>query len=230
MTQLPTQNTVKTSAQSAPEQVIFYHSPFSRSGGVLWLLEELGVDYQTRLVDFRTTGTAPESYRQIQPHKKVPAIQHRGVIVTERAAICTYLADAFPAAGLAPALDNPARGPYLSALVYCDSVVDPCIAARYLGFEYQASGVSFGGFEDMVQNLERQLTRQPYLAGEQFTAADTQLGSGLLWTIQMKMFPDKPVFQDYLARLSERPAFKRWQELDNSPAASAFSEAVLQNA
>lgn len=200
-----------------PEQaddLIFYHAPFSRSGGVFWLLEELGVKYQTRLVDFRGSEGAPESYREIQAHKKVPAIVHKGVVITERAAICVYLADAFPQAGLAPALTDPARGPYLSALVYCDAVVDPCIAIHHLGGDYPAANVSFGAYEDVVNHLEKLLSKQPYAAGEHFTAADTQLGSGLNWTIQMQMFPDKPVFRDYLARVTSRPAFQRWLALD----------------
>lgn len=210
-----TTNTESTLNQTSSDKaLIFYHAPFSRSGGVLWLLEELGVDYELRRVEM---GQAPESYRAIQPHKKVPAIVHKGVVITERAAICAYLGDAFPAAGLAPAIDDPARGPYLSALVYCDAVMDPCIAVNSQNWDYVPMHFSFGGFEDLVNHLERKLASQPYAAGERFTAADTQLGTGLMWTIQMKMFPDRPVFADYIARVSDRPAFKRWQALDAAP-------------
>lgn len=202
------------------KDLIFYHAPFTRSGGVLWLLEELGVDYQLEIVDF-SSGSAPESYREVHPHKKVPAIVHNGVVITERAAICTYLADAFPEAGLAPALTDPARGPYLSALVYCDAVVDPCIAINHLGGTYPAANVSFGAFEDVVKHLENLLSRQPYAAGEVFTAADTQLGTGLSWTTQMQMFPDKPVFKAYIDRVTSRPAYQRMMALDNPAPALA---------
>lgn len=202
---------------SVQQDLIFYHAPFSRSAGVLWLLEELGVEYSLRLVNIQHPEQVPETYRQIQPHKKVPALVYRGTVITERAAICTWLADTFPAAGLAPALDDPARGPYLSALVYCDAVVDPCIAIRSQGWDYPAANFSFGGFEDMVRHLERTLSRQPYIAGQHFTAADTQLGIGLNWTMQMQMFPERPVFTDYVQRLSQRPAFARAQALDAGP-------------
>ena len=108
----------------------FYHAPWSRSSGVFWLLEELGVDYSLEIVDIRAKGGVAESYRAIQPNKKVPAIVHDGVTVTERAAICIHLADAFPEAGLAPAIGDPRRGPYLTWMVYSDSVFDPAVAAR----------------------------------------------------------------------------------------------------
>jgi glutathione S-transferase len=136
----------------------FYHAPWSRGSGVLWLLEELAVDYELIHIDIRAEEGAPEWYRAIQPNKKVPAIEHDGVVITERAAITVYLADAFPQEGLAPVIGDPARGPYLSATVYCDSVFDPCISARAHGLNYRSNDYSFGLFEDMVAHLERRLT------------------------------------------------------------------------
>ena len=117
----------------------FYCAPWSRASGVFWLLEELGQPYEIEIVDIRAPGGVPESYREIQPNKKVPAIDHDGTVVTERAAICIYLADAFPEAGLAPAIGDKARAGYLTWLVYCDSVFDPAIAARaqWLGIPEQ---------------------------------------------------------------------------------------------
>lgn len=193
----------------------FYHAPWSRASGTLWLLEELGVDYQMELVDIRMEGGLPEAYRRIQPNKKVPAIEHDGVIITERAAITTYLADAFPQAGLAPAIGDKDRGPYLTMTVYCDSVFDPCVAARAHGLSYKSNDYSFGVFDDMVAYLDRILNERTYAAGDRFTAADTQLGSAVHFTMNiLKVLPEKPSFTRYLERIAQRPAYQRAQAKD----------------
>lgn len=196
----------------------FYHAPRSRSFGVLWLLEELGLPYEMEIVDIRAPGGAPESYRAIQPSKKVPAIVHDGIVVTERAAISAYLADAFPAAGLAPAIGDPRRGPYLTALAYVDGVADPAIAARVHGWTYESIAFSFGSFDDMVAHLDQRLTAQPYAAGDSFTAADTQMGAMVFYGLNMLgVLPDRPSFRDYLGRVTARPAFQRTGEKDDGP-------------
>lgn len=193
----------------------FYHAPWSRSSGVLWLLEELGVPYETEIVDIRAVGGVPESYRAIQPNKKVPAIAHDGVAVTERAAITTYLADAFPEAGLAPAIGDPRRGPYLTWNVYCDSVFDPALSAHVHGLRYDSNDYSFGLAEDMIANLERHLSKNDYAAGDRFTAADTQLASGIGYTMDiMKALPEMPPFRAYMNRIVARPAYKKAQGMD----------------
>lgn len=193
----------------------FYHAPWSRASGTLWLLEELGVDYQLELVDIRMEGGLPEAYRRIQPNKKVPAIEHDGVIITERAAITTYLADAFPQAGLAPAIGDKDRGPYLTMTVYCDSVLDPCVAARAHGLSYQSNDYSFGVFDDMVAYVDRILSERAYAAGDRFTAADTQLASAVHFTMHiLKVLPEKPSFLRYLERIAGRPAYQRAQAKD----------------
>lgn len=198
----------------------FYHAPWSRGSAVLWLLEELGVEYELELVDIRAEGGVPEDYRAIQPHKKVPAIVHDGVVVTERAAIAIHLADAFPEAGLAPAIGDPARAPYLAMLVYHDAVFDPCVSARAKGWDYVSNDFSFGLFDDMVAWLEKVLSERPYAAGDRFTAADVLTASGIGYTMGfMKTLPERPAFVDYLARIGERPAWQRAQEKDAALAA-----------
>ena len=193
----------------------FYHAPWSRASGTLWLLEELGVDYQLEMVDIRMEGGLPEAYRRIQPNKKVPAIEHDGVIITERAAIATYLADAFAQAGLAPAIGDKDRGPYLTMTVYCDSVFDPCVAARAHGLSYESNDYSFGVFDDMVAYVDRILNERTYAAGDRFTAADTQLASAVHFTMNvLKVLPEKPSFTRYLERIGERPAYQRAQAKD----------------
>ena len=193
-----------------------YHAPWSRGSAMLWLLEELGVDYELVEIDIRAEDGVPESYRAIQPNKKVPAIELDGVVVTERAAITIFLADRFPAAGLAPAISDPDRGTYLTMLVYNDAVLDPCISARAHGLEYVGNDYSFGVFDDMVAYLERVLGDRPYAAGDRFTAADIQLASSIAFTMnQLKVLPESPVFVDYLGRVLDRPANKRAEAKDS---------------
>ncbi|HEU6442459.1 MAG TPA: glutathione S-transferase family protein [Microvirga sp.] len=188
----------------------FYHAPRSRSCGIHWLLEELGVSYQIEIVDIRANGGAPESYRAIHPHKKVPAIIHDDVIITERAAITTYLADAFPEKGLAPLNGDRRRGPYLTWLVYADAVIDPALAAKVQGWTYAPNAFPFGSFEDMLAHVEQTLSKSPYVLGDRFTAADIPVAGALFWGLNVfGLVPSRPVFLDYLARIEERPAFLR---------------------
>jgi len=193
----------------------FYHCPNTRSGSIRWLLEELGVPYQTEIVDIRAEGGAPESYRAIQPNKKVPAIVHDGVAVHERSAICIYLCDAFPAAGLAPPVGDTRRGPYLSWLVYNDAVIDPVMAARMGGWTYEKIGVSFGTFDDMVANLESTLSKTPYLTGDSFTAADLLVGGAVNFAVNFfKTIPATPALTGFIERTIGRPSFARAMALD----------------
>jgi glutathione S-transferase len=193
----------------------FYFAPWSRASATLWLLEELSVPYERVMIDIRAEGGVPEAYRNIQPNKKVPAVDVDGIVITERAAIATYLADRYPSANLAPAIDDPMRGPYLTMMVYADAVFDPAVSAKAQGWNYAPSAFSFGAFDDMIAYLDRILSERPFAAGERFTAADTQLASGLRYVMdQMDVVPHKTSFKDYLARCFERPAAKRAEAID----------------
>ena len=197
--------------------LVFYHAPGTRSGSVRWLLEELGVPYEQRLVDIRADGGAPETYRAIQPSKKVPAIVHDGVAIHERAAIFAYLCDAYPQAGLAPPIGDPRRGPYLSWLVYNDAVIDPVLAAKFSGWTYEKLGVSFGAFEDMVAHLEATLSRTPFLTGDTFTAADMLVGGGINFAVRIaKSIPETPALGGFLARTVGRPSFASYLTADRA--------------
>jgi glutathione S-transferase len=188
----------------------FYHCPGTRSGGIRWLLEELGVPFDLQIVNVLSDEGATEAYRAVQPNKKVPAIVHDGVAVHERSAITIYLCDAFPEAGLAPAIGDPRRGPYLSWLVYNDAVFDPVLGAKFMGWTYDRRGVSFGAFDDMVSHLETTLSRTPFLTGETFTAADLLLAGGLNFAVRMqKAIPETPPIAGFLDRTVGRPAFAR---------------------
>lgn len=197
----------------------FYHAPFSRAFGVFWLLEELGVDFEMVPIDIRAEGGPSEDYRLIQPSKKVPAIEHDGKVVTERAAITIYLSWAFPAAELMPRAEE--RADFLVWTVYCDSVFDPVLCARAHGLLYENNDYPFGLFDDMVANVERHLTRNKYAAGDRFTAADTQLGAAIGYTMNvLKLLPEKSVFHDYVARVEARPAYQRVSRRDHEMAMS----------
>lgn len=224
-----------TSPKTSQSKIALYYHPWSRAAGVRWLLEELGVDYELRFVDFLAPGGVPESYRAIHPHKKVPAVELDGQILTERAAITIDLADRFPEAGLAPALGDPMRSAYLRLLVYCDAVFDPCVTAKVRQLDHAPGDYSFGGFEDLMRNLQNHLRQHPFAAGDRFTAADTQLASSLAFTIHhLQAVPFLPEFQAYLARVADRPAHVRVRELDaalmqarmaGSPAAGSIAAA-----
>ncbi|QDZ02390.1 glutathione S-transferase family protein [Nitratireductor mangrovi] len=193
----------------------FYHAPWSRSSSVFWLLEELGVEYKLEIVDIRGEGGAPEAYRAIQPNKKVPAIDHDGRIVTERAAITIYLCDTFPEAALAPAISDPMRAAYLKWLVYADAVFDPAVSARVHGLDYVSNDYSFGLFDDMVRHVEEHLTTNAFMCGDRFTAADVQMGSAIGYTMEvLKVLPERDAFKAYMSRIEARPAAKRADEKD----------------
>lgn len=200
----------------------FYFAPWSRSVGIHWLLEEIGAPYERIHIDIRAAGGVPEGYREIQPNKKVPAIDHNGTVVTERAAICLYLTENFTEAGLAPSPGSPDRAAFLTWLVYCDAVFDPAVAAHAQGWSYQPGNFSFGSYEDMLSNVRKRLARNQFIAGETFTAADTQMASGLFFTINiLKAVPNDPVFQDYLNRTLSRPAYQRTMAIEKEIAEAA---------
>ena len=193
----------------------FHHAPWSRGSGVLWLLEELGAPYELIHEDIRLAGGAPEAYRKIQPNKKVPAIEHDGTIVTERAAITLYLAETFADAGLDVPAGDPDRARFLTWNVYCDSVIDPCVASRAQGYSYKSNDFSFGLFDDMVAYVERHLKAHDFAAGSRFTAADTQLAAAVNYTMNViNVLPKLPAFEAYLARVAGRPAYARAQRID----------------
>jgi glutathione S-transferase len=187
-----------------------YHAPQTRSGGILWLLEELGAPYEIAFVDVQSETGAPESYRAIHPNKKVPALVHDGVPIHERAAICIYLCDLYPQAGLCPPIGDMRRGRCLTWLVYADAVMDPVIGAKFAGWQYDKRGVSFGAFDDMVSNLDRTMSATPYVAGDTFTAADVLVTGGLGFAVNVtKQVPALPSITSYLQRTMSRPALMR---------------------
>jgi glutathione S-transferase len=193
------------------DEVVFYTHPMSRGRIVHWLLEELGAPYEMRLLDFDKREHKAPAYLAINPMGKVPAIVHRGVVVTETAAICIYLADEFAAAGLAPRIGEPQRGTYLRWFVFGAACFDPAIVDKMLERPPAArpGAVGYGSYEDAVNALETALAPGPYILGERFSAVDVYVGSQIHHSLMTKAVEPRPVFQKYADRVAARPALQR---------------------
>lgn len=204
---------------SNAEEIVFYTNPMSRGRIVRWMLEEIGQPYRTEVMNYRENMKSPE-YLAINPMGKVPAIVHRGVVVTEAAAICAYLADAFPAAGLAPALDDPLRGTYYRWLFFAAGPVEAAVSAKAMDLlapPEKAGMVGYGSFEQMLETFEQAAaSASPWLLGEQFSAADVYVGSQVLWGQMFKTLPECEAFTRYGERLRSRAAWQRAGALDDA--------------
>src|SRR5215470_8272011 len=153
------------------DELVFYTNPMSRGRVVRWMLEEVGQPYRTEVLEFGTTMKAP-AYLAVNPLGKVPALRHGDIVVTEGAAICAYLADAFPAAGLAPPAGDRLRGPYYRWLFLAAGPLEHADTNVELGFEVPSdkrSGVGFGTMADMVATIETALGEREYLVGDRFS-------------------------------------------------------------
>ena len=200
-------------------ELVFHTNPMSRGRIVRWLLEELGVEYRTVVQEYGKSMKSPE-YLQINPMGKVPAIEHRGVVVTEAAAICAYLADAFPEAGLAPAPGDALRGPYLRWMFFAAGPVEAAVSAKALGQlppPEKAGFVGYGSFEQTMDVLEQAAaSASPWLLGERFSAADVYVGSQVDFGLAFKSIPERPAFAAWAERLREREAYRRARALDDA--------------
>jgi glutathione S-transferase len=192
---------------SPNDTLVFFHAPNTRSSGARILLEELSAPHELRVVNMKAGEQRKPAFLAVNPMGKVPAILHRGELVTEQAAIFIYLADLFPKAGLAPAPDDRLRGPYLRWLVYYGSSFEPAVVDRALKREAPPPAMSpYGDYDTMLKTLTDQLAKGPYLLGERMTAADVLWGTALAWTTAFKIVPELPVIMDYVKRLGARPS------------------------
>lgn len=198
------------------DTLTFYTNPMSRGQIVRWMIEETGAPYETILLDYGTTMKAPD-YLAINPMGKVPAIKHGDTIVTECAAICAYLADAFPAAGLAP--DVAHRGDYYRWLFFAAGPLEQAITNKSFGFAVPADKkmmAGYGDFGDAMNGLEAAVTGKRYLAGDRFSAADVYVGSHIGWGLLFGSIDKRPAFEAYWAGLCTRPAYLRGKEIDTA--------------
>lgn len=202
-------------------ELVFYTNPMSRGRMVRWMLEETGVSYRTEILEYGKSMKAAE-YLAVNPLGKVPAIRHGAAVITETAAICAYLADAFPEAGLAP---PPAqRAAYYRWLFFFSGPLEAVIINRALGFEVpddKRMMAGYGGFEQMMDIVEQALSGSPYIAGDTFSAADVYCGSQVGFGLQFGSMEKRPAFVDYWKRISDREAYRRARTLDDALLAEA---------
>lgn len=204
------------------DDVIFYHNPRSRSAMARWMLEEVGAPYRIVDMPWETQATRQPDFLAVNPMGKLPTIQHRGVTVTETAAIVAYLADAFPEAGLAPPAGSPERGAYYRWLFFAAGCVEPAMLDAMTKRPAPENKVAagYGSYDDVLATLKGLLSSRDYVATDRFTAADLYLGAELNF---MGMFnapgiKGDPVFDAYVARCTDRPAYRRANEIEE-PAA-----------
>jgi glutathione S-transferase len=200
------------------DDLVFYTNPMSRGRIVRWMLEEVGQPYRTELLQFGGSMKASE-YLAINPMGKVPAIRHGATVVTEAAAICAYLADAFPEAGLAPPSGDRRRAPYYRWMFFAAGPVEAALSNKSLDVhvpEERRGMVGYGSYEDVVNALEYAVSQSDYLAGDRFSAADVYVGSQLGWGLMFGTLEKRPAFERYVARIGGRPAARRAREIDDA--------------
>ncbi len=192
------------------EKIVLFHAPQSRSSGAVMLLDELAAPYDLRVLNMKAGENREPAYCAVNPMGKVPAILHGDVLVTEQVAIYLYLADLFPAAGLAPGLTDVRRGPYLRWMVFYASCFEPALVDRAMKRDPGARAMSpYGDFDTVMATLTAQLRRGPFMLGQDFSAADVLWGTALNWTTRFGLVPETPEIKNYVARIASRPAAQR---------------------
>lgn len=195
------------------DRITFHYAPQSRAFGTRVLLEELGVPYDLHVLDIRTGEQLKPDYLAVNPMGKVPAISHRGVVVTEQAAVALYLGDLFSEAGMAPAIDDPRRGAYLRWMVFYGSSFEPALVDHALKRpRLPRNNAPYADYETVVSIVNEQVRRaSPFWLGEQFSVADVLWGSALLWVTSFGIFEKTPEVAAYIERVTSRPAFRKAQ-------------------
>jgi glutathione S-transferase len=194
--------------------VQLYWSPRSRSFSGLWILEEAGQPYERILTDISTGAQKKPEYLAINPMGKVPALKDGDATVAEAAAICAYVAERCPDAKLAPPLGDPRRAKYLQWLFFGPSCIEPALIQIFTKLEVPSSTAAWGDATQVFDVLDKALEKGPWILGDDFSAADVVIGSGLNFAIRLfKMVPARPSFDRYLDGCAARPAFQRAQTL-----------------
>jgi glutathione S-transferase len=198
----------------------FYHASPSRSSAVLLLLEELGVPYELHLLSLKNEENRQPAYLAVNPMGKVPALRHNGAVITETVAIFLYLADLFPEKGLAPAIGDPLRGPYVRWMVFYAACFEPALVDRAAQRDPGKRAMSpYGDYDSVINAILGQLGSGPWLLGDRFTAADVLWGSAFAWTTGFGLVRETPEMRAYIDRLNARLAIIRGREKDKELAA-----------
>lgn len=197
------------------EELVFYSNPMSRGRIARWMLEEIGASYRVEWLTFDGSIKSQE-YLSVNPMGKVPAIRHDKTVVTEAAAICAYMADTFPEAGLAPPTDQ--RGDYYRWLFFTAGPLEMAISLKAFGLEVpkeRQRSIGCGSYESALDTLSFAVTRHPYITGDRFTAADVYVGSHINWGLQFGSLEARPEFKAYWDRMKDRPAYLKATALDD---------------
>ena len=203
------------------DELVLYTNPQSRGRIARWMLEETGQPYKTEILDYASSMKAP-AYLAVNPMGKVPALRHGDAVVTETAAICAYLADAFPQAELAPPPGDRLRAPYYRWMFFTAGPVEAAISNKALGFVVPPDRermIGYGSFAQVMNALETAVSRGPYLLGDSFTAADVYVGSAIGFGMMFGTMEKRAAFEQYWQRISTRPAMARAKELDDAQVA-----------
>jgi glutathione S-transferase len=200
-----------------------YHASPSRSSVVLWMLEEIGEPYDIKLLSLQKEENRKPDYLAINPMGKVPALKHGDTVITELAAICTYLADEFPAKKLNVPIGTPQRGAYLKWLFFGPGCLEPAVIDRAAPRkeEPRRAMLGYGDFDTTMNTIAAAVAKGPWLMGEQFTAADVVIGSNIRWATIFKLIPERSEFAAYSQRIAARPAAQRAEAKDKEMAAQS---------
>jgi glutathione S-transferase len=189
--------------------VILYYHPRSRAANVVWMLEEVGVPYERRLVDFASGEHKQHALLALNPMGKLPVLTDGDAVITESAAIALYLADRYAPGRLAPALDDAKRGTYLRWSFFSPSVIEPGLMAKAAGWTYRDSQAGWGTYQSMLAAMQHAIADRKFLLGDEFSMADVVFGGTMGYMLQSGMLERLPVFTAYVERLGERPALQR---------------------
>lgn len=189
--------------------VVVYHHPFSRAAGTLWMLEEVGVEYELRWVDIMSGAQKSPDIVTMNPMGKLPVLKDGDVVVTENAAIGLYLADRYAPGRLAPKFDDPARGTYLRWSLFAPSVIEPGAMAKLSGWTYKDGQAGWGAYDSMLTAMESAIAGRDFILGEKFSMADVIFGGTLRYMMTFKMIQPRPAFSAYAERLGARPALQK---------------------
>ena len=196
-----------------------YWCPRTRASRAVWLLEEAGLPYELVHIDFTDPkSTTDAGFMAASPMQKVPALQDGDVQIADSAAIAMYIADRYPAAGLAPAIDDPLRGLYLYWMVFTPGVVEPAMAEKVGGWTAKRGQNGWGDFDSMIETFEKGLQDGPWLLGDRFSAADILVGSSAVFLRMFNLLPESPVIEAYADRCLARPAYQKAMSLDAADA------------
>ncbi len=194
--------------------LVLHYAPRTRAFTALWLFEELGIPYELESFDLASNHHKTEAFISMNPMGKVPVVVDNGIPVSELGAIAIYLADKYQDAALSPALDSPERADFLRWIFFSSAIMEPAFGEKFFKWTVPARSVAWGSFDDMLRTLQAGLVQGPYLLGDMFSAADVIVGATTNFGVMFGAIPKEDPVTGYLARLRERPAFKRAEAIE----------------